>query len=151
MQKLVLEIIWWAVTAVIVAAILFPIWQNVNNYPVYWQNIMFIILFVTLTRYIFLLKYTFLSHIQWLKVLLVLIIMPCFFFLLEHHNAFQKDLDNIGMEYVTQGVAYEKAVKLGGYIKSQFTFFSVGTLIAVMVFPIRMIISVWRLHNKGTV
>jgi hypothetical protein len=40
---------------------------------------------------------------------------------------------------------------MANYIKNEFTFFSIGSLIALAAFPVRMIISVWRLHNKGTV
>lgn len=151
MQKLLLELIWWVITALIVVLVMYPIWTNVVDYPVYWQNVMFIVVFITLTRYIFLLKFTFLAKIQWLKVLFVLMAVPCIFLMIEQHNGFQTNLDNIGPEYVTSGVDYDKVMSLATYIKSEFTFFAVGSIIASVAFPLRMIISVWRLKNKGTV
>jgi hypothetical protein len=151
MQKLLFELLWWIVTAVIVVAVMFPIWSSVENFPVYRENITFIIIFVTLTRYIFLLKHTFLAKLQWLKVLIVLISAPCIFVLVEMQNAFQTNLDNIGADYVTQGVKPENILHMVRYVKNEFTFFSVGSIMTALFFPIRMIISVWRLKNKGTV
>jgi hypothetical protein len=151
MQKILFELIWWVVTAVIVAAVIFPISTGVTNYPMYKENIAFIIIFVTLTRYIFLLKYTFLAKIQWLKVAFVLISAPCIIALIEMQNVFQINLDNVGPEYVTEGVRADKVLGMAKYIKNEFTFFSTGSILAAILFPIRMIVSVWRLRNKGTV
>jgi hypothetical protein len=151
MQKFLLELVWWVVTAVLVSAIMFPIWASGADYPVNWQNIMFIVIFITLTRYMFLLKHTFLAKIQWLKVFFILITVPVFFLLLEQHNIFQTNIDNIGVEYVTKGVEDTKVLRIAHYAKSEFTFFSVGSIIALLAFMVRMLISVWRLKNKGTV
>lgn len=151
MQKLLLELTWWAITAVIVCAVMFPIWPNIDNFPVWKENIMFIVVFVTLTRYMFLLKYTFLAHMKWLKVVFVLIATPFIFYLIENHQAFQTNLDNIGPEYITKGVEDSRVLEMASYIKSEFTLFSVGSIIAAIAFPFRMIISVWRQINKGTV
>jgi hypothetical protein len=37
------------------------------------------------------------------------------------------------------------------YIRSEFLFFGVGSVIVSILLPFRMIISVWRTKNKGTV
>jgi hypothetical protein len=151
MQKFLLEMVWWAVTAVIVAAVMYPIWASGAQYPVNNQNVMFIVLFTTLTRYMFFLKHTFLAKIQWLKVFFVLITVPCLFLLIEQHNAFQTNLDNIGPEYVATGVPDAKLLEIATYAKKEFTFFSVGSILGLIAFMLRMLISVWRLKNKGTV
>lgn len=151
MHKLLFELTWWVVTAVIVAAVMYPIWMNVTDYPVWWQNTLFIVVFITLTRYIFLLKYTFLARIQWLKILLVLVAAPCIFALLQIYDNFKLDLDSIGPDYVTKGMAPEKVMDMATYIKNEFVFFAIGSLIASVAFALRMIISVWRVRNRGTV
>ncbi len=151
MQKFLLELVWWAITAVLVTAIMYPIWASGADYPVNWQNIMFIVIFITLTRYMFLLKYTFLAKIQWLKVFFILITVPVLFLLIEQHNLFQTNLDNIGPEYLTKGVPDAQILKIADYAKKEFTFFSVGSILAMLAFMVRMLISVWRLKNKGTV
>lgn len=151
MYKFLFELTWWAVTAVIVAAVMYPIWVNVTDFPVWWQNILFIVVFITLTRYIFLLKYTFLARIQWLKILLVLVAAPSIFALLQIYDDFKLDLDSIGPDYVTSGVAPERIIEMATYIKNEFFFFAIGSLIASVTFVLRMIISVWRVKNRGTV
>jgi hypothetical protein len=151
MQKFLLELVWWVITAVLVNAIMYPIWASGADYPVNWQNIMFIVIFITLTRYMFLLKYTFIAKIQWLKVFFILITVPVVCLLIEQHNVFQTNIDNVGPEYVTKGVPYSKVLSIAHYAKSEFTFFSVGSILAMLAFMVRMLISVWRLKNKGTV
>ncbi len=151
MYKLFLELTWWMITAIVVCAIMYPIWPYTDGFPVLKENIMFIVVFITLTRYIFLLKYTYLANFKYLKVFLVLVATPCIFYLVEQHQAFQTNLDNIGPEYVTAGVEDSKVLAMANYIKSEFTLFAVGSIIAAVAFPLRMIISVWRQINKGTV
>jgi hypothetical protein len=71
--------------------------------------------------------------------------------LIEQHNAFQTNLDNIGPEYVASGVPDAKLLDIAHYAKNEFTFFSVGSILGMIAFMLRMLISVWRLINKGTV
>lgn len=151
MHKILMELIWWTITALVVCAVMYPIWPYFDGFPVLQDNILFIVVFITLTRYIFLLEYTFLAKVKYLKVFLVLIATPCIFYLVEHHQAFQTNLDNIGPEYITRGVEDAKVLEMASYIKSEFTLFAVGSIIAALAFPIRMIVSVWRQINKGTV
>ena len=62
-----LEIIWWIFTLILAAGILYPILREVDDYPFLVINIIFVIVFVTFTRYIFLLKHTFLAKQQLIK------------------------------------------------------------------------------------
>ena len=151
MHKILMELTWWAVTALVACAVMYPIWPYIDGFPVLQDNLLFIVVFITLTRYIFLLEFTFLAKIKYLKVFLVLISAPCIFYLVEHHQAFQTNLDNIGPEYITVGVEDKKILEMASYIKSEFTLFAVGSIVAAILFPIRMIVSVWRQINKGTV
>jgi hypothetical protein len=151
MHKLFLELTWWLITALIVGAVIYPIWPYLDGFPVLSDNIMFVVVFITLTRYIFLLENTFLARLKYLKVLFVLVATPFIFFLVEQHQAFQTNLDNIGPEYITKGVEDAKVLQMASYIKSEFTLFAVGSIVAAAVFPLRMIVSVWRQINKGTV
>ena len=44
-----------------------------------------------------------------------------------------------------------KQTSLINYIKNEMIFFGVGSIITGIILPFRMIISLWRMRNKGTV
>ncbi|MEL6926262.1 MAG: hypothetical protein AAFO94_19630 [Bacteroidota bacterium] len=146
-----LELIWWLVTAVIVAAVLLPILTSVQSYPFLVSNIVFIIVFITFTRYIFLLKHTFIAKRQIVKALFGLICIPILFYLINEINFFQTYLDEQGFDSFMQGLTLEKKDSLHRYIRSELLLFGVGSIIVAIILPVRMLISVWRLRNRGTV
>ena len=67
-MKLLLEGIWWFITAIIVSLVMYPIWSNFPEFKFNVVNIVNITAFVTFTRYIFLLKYTFIAKMEKVKI-----------------------------------------------------------------------------------
>ncbi len=65
-----LEIIWWVATATVAFALIYPIRRALPVWPFQGWNIAFIVIVITFTRYIFLLRHTFLAKRQVLKVAL---------------------------------------------------------------------------------
>ena len=66
-----MELIWWIITALVVMLILFPVFENVPEYPFWTYNIIFIALFISYTRYIFHLKHTWLAKLFWIKIIFI--------------------------------------------------------------------------------
>jgi len=149
--KVALEIIWWVVTALITAGVLFPIVTTVDGYPFLWVNSIFIIVFVTFTRYIFLLKYTFLAYSQYGKAAFILTSLITIFLLGQEVNLFQTFVDENGWEAVVGEGAYTYRQTLVDYIHTEMLFFGVGSILSAVVLVFRLLISVWRYHNRGTV
>jgi hypothetical protein len=52
-QKHYLELIWWVITVLITIAVLFPIYSSLPSYRFGWINIIYIVSFITVSRYIF--------------------------------------------------------------------------------------------------
>ena len=150
-SKIKLELIWWAFTGIIAFAVLFPILNKMSDYPFLIINIIFVIVFITFTRYIFLLKHTFLGKQQILKAALIFLSIPLTFYLISSLNYFQTILDEEGIETILSSIPYENRGSLAEYIRNEMIFFGVGSIITSILFPFRMIISIWRTHNKGTV
>jgi hypothetical protein len=61
---LLLELVWWIATAVVIIAVLYPIHKSMRFWPFEQWNIAFIIIVITIARYIFLLKHTLLAKRQ---------------------------------------------------------------------------------------
>ncbi len=150
-----LEILFWLATAAIVYLVMRPIWNNLTAFQFETENIVAIALFVTYTRYIFLLKHTFFARTIWIKLLFMLVAIPLTFYLVGNLNAFQTHLDEYGpdtfMKYLLPDLTIEEETGLMSYIKNQFSFFAVGSVIVSVIMPFRMLISIWRVRNRGTV
>lgn len=145
------ELLWWMATAVAVAAVLLPILTRVPDYPFLLGNIIFVTAFITFTRYIFLLKHTFLAYRQVLKVVVFFLFFPIIFLIVEQINHFQTYLDNYGFVPMLGHLPLNTFNNLSRYIYNEMLFFGVGAVVAGVILPFRLLISVWRLRNRGKV
>ena len=151
-SKLTLELVWWIVTAVIVVLVLLPIYQGIGiDYPFYIPNIVFIIVFVTFTRYMFLTRHTFFSHTTWVKVIFIFLPIPIFFYAMDALYDFQRFLDEKGAISLMNNLNTEDQYQLAKYIRYEKLFFGTGAMITIFLMPMRMIVSIWRVRNRGTV
>ena len=149
--KIRLELAWWVVTLVIGFGTLFPLRKYLEHYPFLLANILAIVVFITFTRKIFLLKYSFLARAQVLKMLLMVLCIPVFFYFINQVNAFQTVMDEQGVDALLgPAQAFEK-LDLARYARTEFVFFAVGSIIATVAIFFRMIVSIWRYRNRGTV
>ena len=149
--KAKLEFIWWVITAVVICGILYPIYVTDLSYPFWYHNILFIIVSITLTRYIFLLKYTWLAQRHKIKLVLLFLSIPSIFYLISTLNFFQTFMDAHGLESLFNNHPLKFINHLTKYIRSEMLFFGTASLISAVIFPFRMLVSIWRNRNRGTV
>lgn len=147
-KKFTLELLWWVITAILSIAIVLPV-ISVGNYQFLWQNVFLIAIFITITRYIFFLKHTFLSNYEWMKAALILAAPIIIFLIIQEINRFQTFLDEYGWEKVIDTGAAATQKGLSKYIYSEMLFFGVGSVISTIILPVRMIVSIWRMRNLG--
>lgn len=147
-----LEVLWWVITGILTLGILYPIYTKVgNNYPFYFSNILFIVVFITFTRLIFLLKYSFLAGWEKVKIVLIVFTPILLFFLVNELNFFQTFLDEKGVENFIAQMSIADQETMRKYITAEMLLFGVGSLIASVVLPIRLLMSIWRARNRGTI
>ncbi|MEQ8707238.1 MAG: hypothetical protein RIC19_25120 [Phaeodactylibacter sp.] len=150
-QKVQLELYFWIFTVLVTSAVMLPILTSVPGYPFTFVNIVYVVVAITLTRYIFLLKHTFLARRQNLKVVVVFLCIPLVFYLVQNLNYFQTFLDEEGPEAIIGKLAYTEQQNLLTYIRSELLLFGVMSIISSVLLPLRLILSVWRTRNRGTV
>jgi len=146
-----LELFWWLFTLLVVFGVLFPILRKVESYPFFWLNVVYIIVFITFTRYVFLLKHSFLANQNRLKALLIALSVPLIFYLINGLNYFQTFLDENGFESFLSNLSYEEIGSMGNYIRNEMLLFAVGSIIIAIILPFRMMLSLWRWRNRGTI
>jgi len=147
-----MELIWWLITAIFVVVILYPILQHTDDYPFLTLNIVYIIIFVTFSRYIFLLKYTVLANAHLVKVAIILLSIPIIAYLIGGINFFQTYIDENGMDsFLSPGSSITSQEQIGSFIRNELILFGVGSVIAAILLPFRLVVSLWRWKNRGTV
>lgn len=149
--KIVLELTWWVITALAVWAVLRPIHQAMHIWPFQTWNIVYVVALFTLTRYIFLLPYTFIARQQVLKIVLLLLMFPLTFKFIEGVNSFLTYIEEKTWEPLTGHLPPAQQGPIENYIWGEMLFFGVGSIIAAPVFAGRMMLSIWRTRNRGTV
>lgn len=146
-----LELIFWIATAIIAAAVLYPILSVTNDYRFLVPNIVFIVILVTCTRYIFLLKHTWLAKLQVVKTAIIFGSIWGLFLVIEQINKFQTFLDEEGPEALVPNLSGPELNSIVAYIKSEVIFFGVGSVIAILVLCGRLLQSIWNYRNRGLV
>lgn len=142
----------WIITAVIVVMVLLPVYTQLgDNYRFYFENIVFIILFVSFTRFIFLTKHHWFSHVTWFKVIAIFAVIPLLFYCVDNMWDFQRFLDEEGMGSIMSDVHGKNQSGLGKFVKTQMIFFGASALITTILLPFRMLHSIWRLKHRGKV
>lgn len=142
-----LEFIWLIITLVVTALILAPILYKLPDYQFLWTNVAFIVVMITLARYIFLLRYTFLAKWRNVKVALIFSCIFVAFLLIQEINLFQTFLDENGVEPIVGSLPRAEQGPMLSYIRSEMLLFGVGGVISCIVLPIRLVVSIWRHWN----
>ncbi|HMG14322.1 MAG TPA: hypothetical protein VK590_02675 [Saprospiraceae bacterium] len=146
--KVKLELYWILATVVLIVGVMYPIYRNIDNYPFFWINVVFIAVFMSFIRYILFLKYTLIAHKLWAKLIILAISFPIIIFLVASFNSFRNYIDEQGIQSFFEKLSAQDNEHISSYIKNETIFFSVGSILVSVALPFRMLISVWRQINK---
>ncbi len=148
-NKLTLEFVWWVVTAVILSIVMMPIWIDFFQFKFHWTNVVFVLCFVTFTRYGFLLKHTFLASWEYGKIGFVLCTLMIVGILSVQIQDFNVWYDNGDPNVLLASVKESKREGLLEYIRTEFLFFAVASIISAFFLAGRLLFSIWRFRNRG--
>ncbi len=146
-----IEILWWFIAAFFAAILVLPIQLQLPSFPFLWLNVLLAVSFVILTRHIFFLRYTFIGKFQYLKIVLFFISIPFIFFLVTRLNLLQVYISEGHLFSDLEVLPYAQQLKLEKYIRTEIVLIATATIIAAVIFALRMLVSVWRFRNRGTI
>jgi hypothetical protein len=130
--------------------IMAPIYLNVGEaYPFYVDNIILIVIAITFMRYIFFLKYHWITFINFIKAGFIILSIPVFFFIAGAFYDFQSFYDDGNFDTVLSQLSYRSQSNMLLYIRTEMIFFLAFAFICNFMLPFRMLISIWRKINKG--
>jgi len=140
------------ITIVMILLVLLPIYTQIGNqYQFYTENIIFILLFVTFTRWIFLTKHHWFSHSTKFKVFWVFAVIPILLYVVDSLWDFQRFMDEDSIMSIMQNLPAKSQSGLASYIKTEMTLFWAGAFISSIILPMRMIMSIWTQRHRGRV
>ncbi len=149
-NKILFEAIWWVITAVMVTVVMYPIWTSFPAYKFNGVNIATIVLFVTFARYTFFLQYTFLATLQKAKIGFILFTVAIVATLMTQIQSFNVWIDGGDPDILLDSVGNAaKRESLLNYIKSEYLFFVVAAIVSAVFLSLRLLVSIWRLRNRG--
>jgi hypothetical protein len=146
-----LEMLWWGFTLVVAVGVLLPIWLQTHHFPFYIENLIFIVIAITFTRYAFLLRHTFIARMLWPKLFILAISAILIFVLIMALGDFTNFLDEKGLQLLVDHQPVHKQYRVIKYIQGEMIFFGVASVFSAFFLSLRMLISIWRMRNRGTV
>jgi len=129
--------------------VVLPLTGRQVDYPYLVENVVFVLSFVLVVRYLFFLPQSLLAKLQPVKVGLVFVSIPFIFYLIDCFHGFRSFAEVEGIYYPMRELPAAKAQFLGNYMYREMVFFGTGAIVAAILFPFRLIISVWTLANRG--
>ena len=157
-SKIVMELLWWLVTAVIAWMVTGPYWKHFANDEYVIELLIFVVALLTIARYLFLLKYTFLARFQLLKFILIFASIPLAFWGIQEFFDFREFYETqsegmvIGQSYFAPGVGFSERYQVLQRFLPIYSFFASSAILTPIVMPFRLLVSYWRVYNNtGTV
>lgn len=145
----VFEFAWWAFAFVLAALVVLPIHSTVAGFPFYVPNFLYVVVAITLTRYLFLLHVSWLRDRLLIQAAVALLLIPLIFYMVQEFNAFIIYFDEQGPDVLLGGLERETAVTIDRYMHAEFRFFGVWAIVAAAVMPFRLIYNAWMRYRAG--
>jgi hypothetical protein len=144
------EILSWIFIVLFAAMIVFPVYIKCgSNFMFYTRNAFAVIIFLALTRYLFLLKFIPYGRSNWWRAMMIIACIPLFLYSLDTLFDFKRFIDEEGVVSFFKGSTDLSDYEFGKYIRYEYIFFAVGALVTIAMMPIRMIVSFWRTTNTN--
>lgn len=146
---LMLEMVGWVMTGLVVWAVLLPIHKSMRIWAFEGWNIVFMIVMLTASRYLFLLPHTFLAKQQILKFVVFIAFFPMWFLLVQGLNSFMTHIEEHTWASITGHLPTNQRLAMEKYLWAEMIFFGAGSIIAIPFLGARLLLSIWRTHNEG--
>lgn len=143
------ELLWWAFTIVLAALVLAPVYANIPDFPFFLPNFIFVVVAITLTRYLFFLKISWLrDHLAWQAGLSILI-LPLIFWMGQYFNLFVTYLDEQNPDVFIKHLPEAKAEIMSIYLNNEYKLFAFWAIAAGLIMPLRLLYNVWVRYRAG--
>ena len=137
------EVLWWAFTFVLAALVIAPIYAKVPHYPFFLSNFIYVVVAITMTRYLFFLDISWLRDKLILQAVISLAVIPLIFWMGQWFNYFVIYFDENGPDVLVKHLDGDWRNIIDEYMHAEYRFFGVWAIIASAVTPFRMLYNAW--------
>ncbi len=141
--QLLLEATWWLFTIVLATLVVLPIYGQIEDYPFYLPNFIYVVVAVTLTRYLFFLHISWLRDHLLLQGAVIIVLIPLIFWMIQSFNTFIIYFDEQGPDVLIRNLDPEWGQIMNTYVHGEFRFFGVWAVVAAMATPFRFLYNIW--------
>ena len=150
-QIITYELVWWLLTAIVCLLVYLRVSSGFDTYPYLAENMIFIVTFITFTRWVFLLRVSVISLSRNLMIALIFLAIPLFLYILTQYRSFKMYWDDGELIKMMSAGDYESKMAIANFFKQEMIFFGVAAMLAVFIFPFKLVKAIWKKHNKGYV
>lgn len=148
-HPVVYELIWWVFTIVVAVLVLLPIYTHVPDFPYFVPNFVYVVAAITLTRYLFFLKISWLRDRLLLQAIIAMALLPLIFWMVQYFNEFITYRDEQGPDVFVRHLGRETGQMLDRYLLNEYKFFGVWAVVAALATPFRLVANVWLRYRAG--
>jgi len=110
-------------------------------------NMAAIVALITLTRWIFLLPQSFISGSYAAMALFAVLMVPVFFYFLGGYREVKMFWDSGEVIPLVRGENFDDKMKMAGFYRQELMCFILGSMVASVVLPFRLVRAAWRKYN----
>ena len=143
-----LEVLWWAFTLVLAALVIAPIYVQVPHFPFFLPNFVYVVVAVTMTRYMFFLDISWLRDKIALQAAISLAVIPLIFWMGQWFNYFIIHFDENGPDILVKHLSGDWRAIMDEYMHAEYRLFGVWAIVACVVIPFRLLYNAWVRYRK---
>ena len=144
----VFELLWWAFTVVLAMLILLPLYTKTPNFPFFLPNFVYVVVAITLTRYLFFLDISWLRDRLALQAAISLAVIPLIFWMGQYFNYFIIHFDENGPDILVKHLPRDMAKIIDTYVHAEYRLFGVWAIVAAVVTPFRLLYNAWVRYRR---
>ena len=142
------EFIWWAFTLVLAGLVLLPIYSQLSGFPYFVSNFIFVVVAITLTRYLFFLDISWLRDHLVVQATFSILLLPLVFWMVQSLNGFITFFDEQGPDVLVKHLDKDLGEILNSYLKTEYRFFGIWAVIASLTLPLRVLYNRRKRHAR---
>ena len=117
------------------------------DFPFFLPNFIYVVVAVTITRYLFLLQVSWLRDHFIVGGLLAMALIPLIFYMVQAFNAFIIYFDERGPDVLIKGLESEVGTTIDKYMHAEYRFFGVWAVVASVAMPFRLVYNAWARYK----
>lgn len=146
--QLRIELMSWLATIVIAFLVVLPIINNGIHFPFLSYNVLYIIVGLTITRYVLFWSWIPFRDSKVAKILLMFMVPLIFFPLLEGIHSFVEFNDQEGIQSILNHLSLSKFNFFVSYIRLEYLLFGMLSFLGSFLLGLKMLRSLWRQINN---